>query len=350
MYRAILMTTDTEQPKPSKAKIWLMELRLPFITASTIPIILGTAVAWWTSQVFLWDLFLLTLIAGVCIHLGANVANDYFDHISGTDDMNTEYIRPFSGGSRMIQLGWLSPREVLFGSFVFFGIGGLIGLYLAMLRGFPIIVLGVIGALSGFFYTAPPIRLVSRGVGELFIGLNFGILMTLGSFFVQTQQLILEPVWASIPISLLIAAILYINEFPDHKADGAAGKRTLVVRLGPQRAAKGFAAIMATVYLSVLVMIFLAFLPFYAIFALCTAPVAGLAVKNALRNYANSLALIPSYVATIQTHLLTGVLLSGAYILMTLANVLDYAPVYLAICLILVLIVYRKVSAIRPPG
>ncbi|MGD9382376.1 MAG: prenyltransferase, partial [Candidatus Thorarchaeota archaeon] len=170
--------------KPSKLKIWMLEMRLPFLTASITPVLLGTAMAWGMHGVFLWDIFLLTLVVGVCLHLGSNISNDYFDHVSTTDDINVEYVRPFTGGSRMIQLGWLSPREVLAGSFVAFGIAVVIGLYLAFSRDMLLLAFGIVGAASGFFYTAPPFRFVSRGYGEAFIGLNFGVLMVLGSYYI----------------------------------------------------------------------------------------------------------------------------------------------------------------------
>ncbi|MFX0056258.1 MAG: prenyltransferase, partial [Candidatus Hermodarchaeota archaeon] len=223
--------------KPSRLKIWMLEMRLPFLTASITPVLLGTAMAWGMHGIFLLDLFLLTLVVGVCLHLGANISNDYFDHISTADDINVEYVRPFTGGSRMIQLGWLSPREVLAGSFVAFGIAAIIGLYLAFTRDMLLLVFGIVGAASGFFYTAPPFRFVSRGFGEVFIGLNFGVLMVLGSYYVQVLVLAWEPVIASLPIAFLITAVLYINEFPDATADEAAGKLTIVVRLGKRRAA-----------------------------------------------------------------------------------------------------------------
>ncbi|MHA1909269.1 MAG: UbiA family prenyltransferase, partial [Candidatus Thorarchaeota archaeon] len=240
------MSEQNEIPKkPSKAKIWLLEIRAPFLTAAIVPVLLGTAIAWATTGILLLDVFLLALIAGVCLHIGANVSNDYFDHtsdLSGSDDINVEFIRPFTGGSRMIQLGWLSPREVLAGSFVFFAIAGIIGLYLAITRDLFILVLGIIGAGSGFFYTAPPFRFVKRGIGEIFIGLNFGVLMTFGAYFVQSLDFVWEPIIASVPVALLIAGVLYINEFADFKADRDSGKKTIVVRLGRASASKGYAA------------------------------------------------------------------------------------------------------------
>ncbi|MHA2151996.1 MAG: UbiA family prenyltransferase, partial [Candidatus Thorarchaeota archaeon] len=124
----------TEMPKPSRARIWFSEMRAPFLTAAIVPVILGTCIAWASTGVFLLDVFLLTLIAGMFLHVGANISNDYYDHKSGSDDINVDYVRPFTGGSRMIQKGWMSPREVFAEAMVFFILGGGIGIYLAYTR------------------------------------------------------------------------------------------------------------------------------------------------------------------------------------------------------------------------
>ncbi|MCH7662806.1 MAG: prenyltransferase, partial [Chloroflexi bacterium] len=108
--------------------------------------------------------------------------------------------------------------------------------------------MGLIGVLSGYFYTAPPFKLVFRGIGELFIALDFGILLTVGSFFVQTGYFALEPLVASLPIAMLVAGILYINEFQDYKADKEVGKNHLVARMGRKRAAVGYSYIMWLTY------------------------------------------------------------------------------------------------------
>ncbi|MHA1958696.1 MAG: 1,4-dihydroxy-2-naphthoate octaprenyltransferase [Candidatus Thorarchaeota archaeon] len=338
--------------RPSKVKAWLAELRLPFLTASIVPVILGTAVAWGLHGIILWDMFLLTVVAGCCLHIGANVSNDYFDHTSdetGSDDINVEFIRPFSGGSRMIQLGYLSPREVLFGSFVFFAIAGIIGIYLALNRGFLLLVLGAIGVFSGFFYTAPPFRFVHRGIGEFFIGLNFGVLMVLGAYFVQVQIIDLEALVASLPVALLISAILYINEFPDLRADEAAGKRTLVVRLGFRRASYGYGAFIAAVYIVIVVGVLFDLTRWTTIIALVILPLSVFSVRHTLKKFDRPFELVPANAATIMIHLLTGIFLSVSYILYGFATPPEFVLVVAVLCLILVWMAYRKVTS-PPPG
>lgn len=306
-----------------KVKRWALEVRPPFLTAAAVPVLLGTAIAWALAGVFDGWFFALTMIAGLCLQAGTNVANDYFDHRSTCDDINTEYVRPFTGGSRMIQKGLLSPREVLIEALVLFAVGSLIGLYLAWVRGPAILVLGVIGVFSGFFYTAPPIRLANRGIGELFVGLNFGVLMTLGAYWVQAGSFAWHPVVAAIPVSLLIAAVLYINEFPDYTADRAVGKNHLVVRLGKERAVAWYGLLMVAPYVAVVAGALVGLvpggssfgLPLFSLAALLILPKALSAIKTAQRHYATPIYLIPANASTVMAHLQTGLLLAAAFLL-----------------------------------
>lgn len=295
--------------------IWAAEARVPFLTASIVPILLGAVIAWVVTETFDWGLFLLTLVAGVCLHVGTNVANDYFDHVSTDDEINTEFVRPFTGGSRMIQKGIMSPREVLTESIVFFAMGCIIGLYLAWVRGPIVLLLGVIGVFCGFFYTAPPFRLANLGIGEAVVGVNFGVLMVLGSFFVQTQSLSWEPVAAGLPVTFLIAAVLFINEFQDCTADKAVGKDHLVVRWGKKKAVFGYLFIMSLAYVSVLFAVAVKVITPFALIALVTVPLTIRSYVNAKRFYNDSLKLAPSNAATILIHSSVGMLLCVGYVL-----------------------------------
>jgi 1,4-dihydroxy-2-naphthoate octaprenyltransferase len=301
--------------RESKMKTWLAEVRAPFFTATIVPILLGAAIAWDRIGTFNFGLFLLTMLGGLLLHTGTNVANDYSDHRSGTDELNVEFVRPFTGGSRMIQSGLLTPREVLSGALAAFALACVVGLYLAYVRGPLIIVLGLFGIFSGFFYTAPPFNLVGKGIGEFFIGFNFGVLMTLGSFFVQTGYLAWEPVVAGIPVGLLIAGVVYINEFQDAPADGAVGKDHLVVRLGRKRAAMGYLALLAITYAVVVLGVIFRITSPFTLIALATLPVAIRAIGVTRAHYEEYLKLAPANAATVFIHLLTGLLLSAAYLL-----------------------------------
>ncbi len=222
----------------SKGTRLLQELRPLFLPASAVPVILGCALAFHDTGTLDWTLCLLTLAGVLCIHAGANTANDYFDHASGNDAANRDYVRPFTGGSRMIQNGLLAPREVLGLSVSCFAAGAGIGAVLWLQTGIGVPILGLTGLAGGFFYSAPPVRLADRGLGEPVVALLFGVWPTLGAYYVQTGRLSGDALLLSLAPAVLILMVLLINEFPDAAADAAVGKRTWVVRLGQRRAAR----------------------------------------------------------------------------------------------------------------
>lgn len=332
----------------NKLKVWLAEIRAPFLTATIVPIVLGTSIAWYNTGKVDWFFFFLTLISGIFLHIGCNVVNDYYDHLSSNDDINLEFIRPFTGGSRMIQLGLLTPLEVLSGGLLFFAIGSGIGIYLAIEKGWEILGLGLIGVVSSFFYTAPPLYFASRGIGEFLVGLNFGTLMTLGAYFVQTQKFSIEALLASIPPALLIAGVLYINEFPDYNADKAVGKRTIVVRLGREKAVIPYIFIMLLGYIVVLISSIAGKLPLSTLISFATIPLGLKAIDFAKKYHSNPPRLVPANAMTIQSHLFTGLLLSIAFILKE--KIYLSIPVFLVFLLIVILNIQKiteKVNGIE---
>ncbi|MDZ7334694.1 MAG: 1,4-dihydroxy-2-naphthoate octaprenyltransferase [candidate division KSB1 bacterium] len=298
-----------------KVKYFLLEVRAPFFSATIVPIVLGSVIAFNMTQQFHWVHFILALIGGIFLHAGANVINDYFDHLSSNDVINEEYVRPFTGGSRLIQQGLLTPREVLVEAMVCLFLGSCIGLYLAYRLGWVILAIGVFGVFSAIFYVFPRINLVGRGVGEALIGINFGILMTFGAFYVQTGIFSWVPIIASLPVALLITAVLYINEFQDAKADQAVGKNHLVVRLGKKQAVSGYILIMLLTYVIVVVAVVIDILPPISLIALLTMPLALKSIRIAQQNYNNSLKLVPANAGTIMNHLFTGLLLIISFFL-----------------------------------
>ncbi|MCR4437503.1 MAG: 1,4-dihydroxy-2-naphthoate octaprenyltransferase [bacterium] len=295
---------------------FLAELRAPFFTASILPVVLGTTIAWVREEVCDRLLFGLALLGGVLLHAGTNVINDYFDHLTGADERNCDFVRPFTGGSRLIQSGRLTPKEVLGEAIVLYALACLIGLYLLFRVGYGVLVLGGIGLLSGFFYTFPPLALVSCGLGELAIGLNFGTLMTLGAYYVQTRHTAWEPVVASLPLAVLIAAVVFINQFQDADADATVGKRHWVVRLGRERAAHVYAMMLVFSYVAVVGGVVAGLLPWPVLLVLVTVPLAARAIKVARAYHSVPQALTPANGATIMIHAAVGVLLSAGYALM----------------------------------
>jgi 1,4-dihydroxy-2-naphthoate polyprenyltransferase len=311
-------TGRTVRPKLAFGWLFLRATRLPFLTATFVPVLLGIAVAGWTNG-FNWWVALLTLVGGACIHLGLNVANDVFDTASGADAANVNPTQ-FSGGSRVVHYGLLSLRTIALMSFGFYAVGIAIGLVLAATRGWDLLWLGVAGALVSLFYTAPPLKLVHRGVGEIAVFLGFGPIMTLGAYFVQAQQYDWEPLLASLPVGILIALVLYVNEVPDRPADAAAGKRTLPVRLPKDVVVNAYAAAVALAFGLIVVFALAGWIVRPAIIAVAAAPLA-LPVYRALREfYEQPYALMPAMAKNIQLHLATGGLLILGYLIAIFAD------------------------------
>ena len=291
-------------------KKWITAIRAPFFTASVAPALVGVAAAFYEGYAVNWWHAALTLVGLLAIHGGTNLANDYFDHVTRDDWVNLTPT-PFSGGSRVIQEGVISPRAIFIYSLACFAVGIACGLYLwRVTPGNVVLWLGLVGVASGSLYTAVPVTIGYRGVGELFVGVNFGPLAVLGSHYVQAGHLSPAALMASVPVGLLIAAVLYINEFPDYEADKQVNKKTLIVIFGPARARYGYIILIALTYAAVAAFVAGGGLPAWALLGLLTLPLAVKAVAVLMRNYREPYQLIPANALTIVVHLATAILLS----------------------------------------
>ena len=222
--------------------------RMPFTSASILPILaVGAYFAGISDGLFNILNFVLCIFGVLIAHLGVNVLNDYFDVKDGTDEENSDYFQQISGGSRAIELGLITLRgtkklgTIL--TLIAIAIGGLILLSTNTANTKSVILIGLIGLFLGYFYTAPPLRLVARkGLGELTIFLAFGPLITLGTAFAifngdlaNTQEHLINCLYIGIPMGLLTTNILLINEFPDMKSDQKTNKNHLVVTFGKKK-------------------------------------------------------------------------------------------------------------------
>ena len=314
------VTTPLKDKKPDEVRpkidlmtqifTWVVIMRLPFLSATIMPILVGAAVAKFMGYGVDWSWLGLTLLGGSLLHIGTNTSNDYFDYLSGTDNLNYNYSnKGLNGGSRGIQMGLISPVGVRNLTIIIFTLSILVGIPLIQKAGMPVLWLGLIGFLSGLFYTAPPFRFSSRkGLGELLIGLNFGPLMVAGSTLVQTGQLLPEAFLAGIPLGFLIAAVVYINEFPDHDSDKATGKNTLIVVFGPEKARVGYVALVSGAFLSIVLLVLNGTFPSLILIALL-ASYFGLTSIQTLYKYYNNRLLEPANWGTIIMHSLTALLL-----------------------------------------
>ena len=303
---------DDVRPKISimtKIFKWMVIMRLPFLSATFVPIFAGAAVTAMLGYQVSWGWLGLTLLAGSLLHIGTNTSNDYFDHMSGTDALNYNYSnKGLNGGSRSIQMGLISPKGIIIVAIITFSLSAIVGVPLIIKSGLPILWLGLVGFFSGVFYTAPPFRFSSRkGIGELLIGLNFGPLMVAGSALVQTGQLLPEAFLAGIPIGFLIAAVVYMNEFPDYESDKATGKNTLIVVLGPKKARAGYVVLITSAFVSIIILAFNGTFPKLSLIALF-AIYFGFTATNTLYKYYNDRLLQPANWGTIIMHSVTGIL------------------------------------------
>jgi 1,4-dihydroxy-2-naphthoate octaprenyltransferase len=211
----------------SQFQRWLLAARPKTLPAAAAPVLVGTAVAI-SESVFQAGPALAALLGALLLQIGANLANDVFDYKKGID--TSERLGPL----RVTQAGLLSPRQVLVGMWLTFGLAALIGLYLIWAGGWPVIAIGLLSIVSAIAYTGGPFPLGYHGLGDLFVFIFFGLVAVCGTYYVQSGTVSLLALWASIPIGALIVAILVVNNLRDLETDRATGKKTLAVRLGRQ--------------------------------------------------------------------------------------------------------------------
>lgn len=301
----------------TKAFSWLVITRAPFLTAIIVPILIGAS---WVAyrgiaQPFPWLPFWLALFAGISMHVAANTFNDYFDWRSGTDPSNNNYFLPYSGGSRSIELGLISEKSLFRVALTSLLISGLLGLVLAFISGPGVLLFGLAGALAAYFYTAPPLRLAARkGLGELLVGLNFGPLATAGTVYALSGRATLADFLVGVPIGLLVTAILWINQFPDEESDRLTGKINLVVILGKRRARWGYLLLLSAAFGLALLLLATGVLPLGALLILGGLPLAFYAGRIAIMEY-NQRTLVRANAATIQLHLISGLLMVAGLLL-----------------------------------
>jgi 1,4-dihydroxy-2-naphthoate polyprenyltransferase len=318
------------RPRLSPGWLILRATRLPFLSATIVPVVLGIMIAA-AHGAFELVTAALTIIGASFAQLGLNVANDVFDSMQGADDANVTPTR-FSGGSRVIQYGLVSFRRMAATAAGFYLAAAAVGIVLLALRGSAaLLAIGVAGLIVSVAYTAPPLKLVYRGLGEIAVAVGFGPLMLLGAYVVQTGgDLSWEPVVASIPIALLVALILYVNEIPDRRGDAYARKRTLPVRFGPDAVILGYDVTVVAAFAALVAGVGLGILPIPALLALLTIPLAYRVHTGLRPNYDNPYGLMAVMAVNIQVHLFAGVLLVAAYgIVLVVGAVAPGVPLFI---------------------
>ena len=218
--------------------LWLAATRPAFLSVTFIAVLIGLASALHGQAFHSIPLALVTLLFAFVGHAGANVINDYYDARSGCDAANTERIAPFTGGSRFIQNGVLSERQTFMYGYGLLAAVIPAGLWLVSQSGPLLLGIGLVGLLCGWAYSSPPLKLQSRGLGEIAITLAW-LSIVIGSDYVQSQSLNSTVLYAGMAYAPLVANVLFVNQIPDRIADAATGKDTLIVRCSPAIASWG---------------------------------------------------------------------------------------------------------------
>jgi len=253
----------------------LWEILRPFaFTASIIPVLAGAALAW-VDELWNWAPFIAALLGAVFLHAGTNIVNEVYDVRKGVDSITSPR------ASHAIVKGRMSERTALAIAGVFFGLAILVGVYLIWLRGPAILVLGLLGLLGGWGYTAPPLEYKNRALGVPLVFLLMGPLMVEGSYFAVSGEWSLTAIVLSIPIGMLVAAILHGNEWRDIREDSRAGISTLSARVGRKWAHYGYIALVLGAYIVLAFSVIAEILPAWVMLAIVSLPFLAQVIRSA---------------------------------------------------------------------
>jgi 1,4-dihydroxy-2-naphthoate octaprenyltransferase len=295
--------------RPGSLKAWLLLPRFHFIPLTVILVSLGTAIAAYEGF-FDLDYFALAMIGSILVHITVNVINDYYDHVNGID-LHTPKT-PFSGGSGVLTRDLLKPRQAFWVATVSLLMAMVIGIYFVFERGWLLFPLLLVAGFSAYFYN---VCLSKWLVGELFAGLNFGPVMVLGSYYVQTGRYSWEALFASLAPGVLTANLLFLNEFPDREADERGGRRHLVIALGREGARFLYVGLIIVAYLLIVIGVVTGMMPWVTLIGLGTVVFAWKAAKGALKDYNDVNRLVPALGANVMTILGTQALLAVGYVI-----------------------------------
>jgi 1,4-dihydroxy-2-naphthoate octaprenyltransferase len=298
-----------DRVKPGSLKAWLILPRFQFLPLTVIMVSLGTAIGAYEGY-FHFGHFLLATFGSILVHITVNVINDYHDYVDGID-LNTQRT-PFSGGSGVLPLNLLKPKQAFWFGTISILVAMVIGFYFVMVKGWLLFPLLFVAGFSAYFYN---VYLSKWLMGEIFAGLGFGPLLVLGSYYVQTGRYSWEALVASLAPGILTSNLLFLNEFPDWEADRKGGRRHFVISLGKKAASYLFVVFLAASYVCIIVGVLTKMMPMVTLIALGTIGFGWKAAKGALRYYDDANQLIPVLGANVITILGTQALLAAGYVI-----------------------------------
>ncbi|WNR46320.1 prenyltransferase [Paenibacillus roseipurpureus] len=301
--------------------LFLKASRFRVIPVMVIPVVLGGlgAIVW--NDTFHPYLFVLTFIGSIAAHLFSNMINDLWDFRNGIDTAAKETASAISTNSGFLANGTITLRLFSFVTWAIFALALVCGLILSLTSGWLVLLFGGLGGLIAYFYVAPPIKFGYRGKGysEIAILLSFGILPTLGSYYVQTMQVDYRPLLLSLPIGLFTTLILFNHHFLHWQADRTAGKRTLVVVWGEKRALLFSKSLCALSYIVLITCVLVGVFPYYTLIALLTA-VPLIKVYRNLKSENPSPAYLPLMGASLKATTRSGLIMMLALVVQAILN------------------------------
>ena len=283
--------------------VWLRVIRVRFLLASIIAVSAGLAITWWnTSSITIFDA-ILTICGVLALHASVDLLNDYWDFKRGID--TTTHRTKMSGGSGVLPEGLLKPAQVYAAGIAFLIIGTAIGIYFVATDGIVIGIILAFAVISIYFYST---KIVDWGLAEVFVAIK-GSMIVIGTYFVQTSQITESTVLAGIVIGVLSSLVLFITSFPDHDADKAKGRKTLVISLGMQKACSILWIFPAITYGITIIAVIFEIFPVFCLIILSTVPLIIKSGQKLKQNYDKLINLIPVMSSTLYFSRITGVLL-----------------------------------------
>ena len=293
--------------KGSHLRIWLQQMRAPFLFLAAVLVLIGIAIARWEGDADVGGAFLL-MMGVVLAHVSVNLFNEVSDCRTGIDSETRR--TPFSGGSGMLQAGKTSVREVTLAAYGSLVTAAAIGFYFCLVSGWLILGFMVCGGLAIRFYTS---HFTRWGIGEAISGITLGSFVVLGTRFALGGRLSWGTVWISVPAGVLTFLLLFLNEFPDMEADRNGGRRHLVIQYGRRRSSRIYIVGLVSVYVMIVAAPFVANVPYTVLFALLTLPLAAWAGHSAFVYYDDIPRLVPALALNVAVVILTDFLLAVGF-------------------------------------
>ena len=282
--------------------VWLRVIRIRFLLASIIAVSAGLAITWWnTSSITIFDA-ILTICGVLALHASVDLLNDYWDFKRGID--TTTHRTKMSGGSGVLPEGLLRPAQVYASGIIFLIIGTTIGIYFVAINGIVIGIILAFAVISIYFYST---KIVDWGLAEVFVAIK-GSMIVIGTYFVQTSNITDSAILGGIVIGVLSSLVLFITSFPDHDADKAKGRKTLVINLGMQKACSILWLFPAITYGITIIAVIFEIFPVFCLIILLTFPLIVKSGYKLKQNYDKLINLIPIMSSTLYFSRITGAL------------------------------------------